>query len=281
MKRKFPLVLLCLLLVFVFTHLGNRNTTKITVHSTALQKDMHVNVYLPEGYSSSEKYPVLYLFHGKDGNEDSFMNGFFGINGVHIDKEADQLIAENKINKLIVVAPEIDNSYGVNSSASPFVKDGYDHGLYEDYILKELMPYIENHYLVLTSREGRYAGGISMGGFVAYHLAFAHPELFSKVGGHSAAVWKSQSDMPTQLSWLGKDNDELFSMANTQNISGISVYIDHGDMDHSWLSQGNAALADILTKRHVSVQSYVGRGGHNYSYWSSHAADYLMFYAGK
>ena len=28
-----------------------------------------------------------------------------------------------------------------------------------------------------------------MGGFAALHLALRHPALFSKVGGHSAALW--------------------------------------------------------------------------------------------
>jgi len=56
-------------------------------------------VYLPPGYSSSRKYPVLYLLHGIGGNENHWTQ--FG----KADSILDNLIADNKTVPMIVVMP--------------------------------------------------------------------------------------------------------------------------------------------------------------------------------
>lgn len=239
---------------------------------------MKVNIYLPKDYSTDDKYPVLYLFHGKDGNEDSFMNGFYGINGIKMDRAADELIQKGEITPLIIVSPEIDNSYGINSSETTMSKEGYNLGMYEDYILKELIPYIQDHYSVEDSRNGRFAGGISMGGFVALNLGLSYPDLFSKIGAHSAAIWKNTNELPKGLSWLAKSDGNLFEFPKKQDLTGIQVYLDYGDMDHDWLKQGNAYLNALLKSHGVKTQLHVGKGGHNYSYWKSQVKPYLLFY---
>ncbi len=94
----------------------------------------------------------------------------------------------------IIVCPDIENSYGVNSVDGPakaeIVQDGNENiilnlGQYEDYIVKEMVPFIEANYSANKKKEERYIGGFSMGGFTALHLAFTYPEKFSKVGGHA------------------------------------------------------------------------------------------------
>jgi len=56
-------------------------------------------VYLPPGYSSARKYPVLYLLHGIGGNENHWTQ--FGA----ADSILDNLIAANKAVPMIVVMP--------------------------------------------------------------------------------------------------------------------------------------------------------------------------------
>ena len=56
-------------------------------------------VYLPPGYSSARKYPVLYLLHGIGGNENHWTQ--FG----RTDAILDNLIAENKALSMIIVMP--------------------------------------------------------------------------------------------------------------------------------------------------------------------------------
>jgi enterochelin esterase-like enzyme len=63
-----------------------------------------MEVYTPPGYSKDKKYPVLYLLHGIGGNETHEWSGM-GRNQGHVAVVLDNLIADKKIEPMIVVLP--------------------------------------------------------------------------------------------------------------------------------------------------------------------------------
>ena len=69
------------------------------VHSKVTGNKRPAMVYLPPGYSATQKYPVLYLLHGIGGNENHWTQ--FG----KADSILDNLIADNKAVPMIVVMP--------------------------------------------------------------------------------------------------------------------------------------------------------------------------------
>lgn len=274
------------LIFFIVSLVGgsNKQTTKVNFYSQGLKKDMKINIYLPPGYSGKKKYPVLYVLNGKDANEESWMNGFFGINGLHIDNISDQLISEGKIKPMIIVSPEIDNSYGINSNKITVSQNGYNQGMYQDYLLKEVIPYIDSHYSTIHSRDGRYISGFSMGGFTALHDAFEYPETFSKVGTLSAAIW--EGNYPNglkELSWVypnqtAREHLDPLILAKNKKIQSVDVFLDNGDSDMNWIETTNRALYNELKQENVKVQYHVGHGGHDYGYWSTRVEDLLLFF---
>ncbi len=248
------------------------NVQKVTFYSESLGKDMKFNIYLPPGYNVKKKYPVLYLYHGYGGTENSW------IPELGMDKTADEMLSEGKIKPLIIVSPQIDNSYGFNSSSE---------GDYSDYIVKDLIQYVDNRFSTDDSKESRYIGGLSMGGWVALFNAFSHPELYSKVGGHSPAVWMDEwSNTGGLKDWIyptdeiRKQRDPLL-LAETQDLKGFSVYLDCGAVDSYKFYQGAEALNEILQSKNVKSEYHLSPGGHDDAYWMEHLRDYLMFYAGK
>jgi len=252
------------------------------MYSNALRKKMAFDIYLPQGYSATRKYPVLYALHGKDGNENSWMNGWlWGFQGVQINKKADQLIAEHRLAPLIIVSPELDNSYGINSARQTARVGDYNRGMYEDYIEKDLIRYVDAHYSTVESRTGRYIGGFSMGGFAALHSAFARGDLFSKTGGYSAALWIGPP--PTVLSWLypnqrtQRQTDPL-TIAGYKNLRDVKVFLAHGDRDP--FAQADDELYKTLKAHGVTVTDEVRPGGHTYGYWSQNVGDFLLFFGG-
>jgi enterochelin esterase-like enzyme len=252
---------------------------RITLHSPALRKNMRVDVYLPPHYDSHKKYPVLYVFHGKDGTADSWMNGPGGTNTVGIDSDATQLITTNKIHPLIIVSPELDNSYGMNTSDATMSVRGYSRGRYEDYVVKDLVPYIDQHYSTLASREGRYVGGLSMGGFVALHDSFLHPDLFSKVGVMSAALWVGGP--PEVLSWLYPTQTlqaqrDPITLAQHGVTAQLPICIIEGDSDP--FVNSDRYLYNTLKQHGDDVAYHQYPGSHNYAFWSGHASELLMFF---
>src|SRR5687767_7414897 len=72
---------------------------RIEYSSTVTNGKRTAMVYLPPGYSSARKYPVLYLLHGIGGNENHWTQ--FGA----ADSILDNLIAANKAVPMIVVMP--------------------------------------------------------------------------------------------------------------------------------------------------------------------------------
>ena len=145
-----------------------------TIHSGILGKDMNLAVYCPDGYENTN-LPVLYFLHGRSGNETL-------LQWLGIDKTADELISTGEIKPFIIVCPNLDNSRGINSSdiyREIHGKHGMVHqGRYEDYLIREVIPYIDNAFQTDNSREGRYIGGISSGGYTALHIGLRYQELF-------------------------------------------------------------------------------------------------------
>src|ERR1700742_3892750 len=80
---------------------------KRVFHSNALQRDMPYQVVLPVGYVAGEqRYPVLYLLHGWQGDETNW------IKHTHLTELAASY-------QLIIVTPRAENSWYVNSATKP------------------------------------------------------------------------------------------------------------------------------------------------------------------
>jgi pimeloyl-ACP methyl ester carboxylesterase len=134
---------------------------------------------------------VVYLLHGYTGNETTFVaedttywnffptgtdfpeNGFSGM--------LDDLISAGKLKEMIVVMPDASNKYGGSWYTNSEVI-----GNYEDYIVSDLVGYIDTHYRTIPSPDSRAIVGHSMGGYGAMKLAMKHPAVFGAVAAHGA-----------------------------------------------------------------------------------------------
>lgn len=255
----------------------------IVIKSKLLSKDMKVNIYLPLGYSRHKKYPVLYILPAGNGSQN------FCIPGLKMEKSADKLIKSKKINPLIIVSPETDNSLGLNSS-DKYIRlningNIVELGRYEDYISKELVRYIDSHYNTIASREGRYIGGMSDGGYIALRIAFRHPKEYSKVGGHSPYIpHKVPSSEIKNLYFPTKEaavSGDIYYLAQKNPISGLNIYLDAGNSDRFKLYNYCSKLNVILQSKKVKSQFHLNEGNHSSEYWKSNMDKYLIFYNEK
>lgn len=249
-----------------------------SIASAALGKAMAVAVYLPPNYSKAVRYPVLYMLHGFGGDQTAFFD-YLALN-----RTADRLIAAGAIAPLIIVTPLYDNSFGVNTTVEQEANSGGGSiGRYEDYLIKEMLPYVESRYSTAGAREQRYVGGISMGGFAALYLGLRHPELFSKIGAHSAALWdySAKDQFIGQRDWLYATptlralRDPML-LATTAAVRGLRFYLDVGSADG--LRTEDLAMLHALQTAGAQVEWHEGPGGHDATYWRSQLESYLYFY---
>ena len=255
----------------------------VTFHSEALDQEMALNVYLPPSYDGEQAFPVLYMLHGFTGSQNDWVP-YLGA-----DKTADQLIKAGDIDPVIIVSIQYNNSYGLNTSDRTELPcpQCMHNGRYQDYLSQDVIRYIDSNYKTNATKEARYIGGLSMGGFAALYTAFTNPELFSKVGGHSPAVWLDDWTMAMGLDQWLYPNEEVrkqrdpIELAKTNELTGLSVYLDCGDDDSYRFFEGAELLNKTLQAEGVPSEFHLNDGAHDVAYWSGQLENYLKFYAGK
>ena len=196
---------------------GTGRVERVMLFSGALGIHKNVNVYLPPGYGAEEEYyPVVYLFRG---HEREWLNREEdgSRKGRNIQDIAEQLYAEGRMGKMILVMPGLssdDNTVpglGVNfvQVAAAGGKSGLGSGRFEDFLVQEVIPYIDAHYRTIPSRTQRGVDGFSLGGYTAMMLITKHPELFCSAGAYDGTMMWLDLDDPRREgslddnTWLG------------------------------------------------------------------------------
>ncbi len=252
------------------------DTEVIKIFSKCLNKEMNIAIYVPKEYRNIN-LPVLYFLHGRSGSEEILK--FF-----NMDTLASSLIEDGIIKPMIIVCPNMDNSRGINSSIDYKEVNGkygtVNLGLYEDYLINEVIPYIDSNYNTIKSREARYIGGISSGGYTALSNGLRHQDLFSKIGGHMPAIDLSYEDedecyFDSVDMWNKYDPIRL---AKESDIKNMSIYLDDGNNDEGKFYIACEELYNILKEKNVDVEFNIFEGHHNAEYVMSNLKKYLEFY---
>lgn len=127
------------------------------------------NIILPGDYATSaRRFPVLYLLHGFGGHYSDWC-------------ERTHIVDYAKPYEEIIVMPEGENGWYVNNYTNPKMQ-------WENYMIEDLIPYVDAHYRTVTLREGRAIAGLSMGGYGAMFLGLKHHEMFAAVASLSGVV---------------------------------------------------------------------------------------------
>src|ERR1700676_2926154 len=146
-----------------------------SVPSKILGYDVPFCVLLPPSYDAdaAKRYPVVYFLHGIGDNEQVLLNS----GGLLMVQD---LRDQKRIGDFLIVTPAAGRSFYINS------RDG--HVRYEDFFIREFIPYIESHYRIRVGRRARGIAGVSMGGYGALRFAFKYPQMFAAVSVNSAAL---------------------------------------------------------------------------------------------
>ncbi|GAB4013107.1 alpha/beta hydrolase-fold protein [Spirosoma migulaei] len=159
-----------------------------SLYSVPLNRIVHLDILLPPGYHASTKtYPILYLNDGQD------------LGRLKMTAILDSLYQKRAIQPFVLVAIHAGDriqEYGTAAQAD-YMNRGSKAGLYTDFVLTELIPYIKKQYAVSTNPAQAVFAGFSLGGLSAFDIVFHHPDRFSRAGVFSGSFWwrsKSTAD---------------------------------------------------------------------------------------
>jgi enterochelin esterase family protein len=148
-------------------------------------------VYLPPSYESdsSRRFPVVYALTGFTGRGQMLLNAqAFTPN---LAERMDRLINQGIIAEMIVVMPDCFTRFGgsqyINSTAT---------GRYEDYLVSEIVPFVDTRFRTRAEASGRALLGKSSGGYGALVQAMRHADLFGAAASHSGDCYFEYCYLP-------------------------------------------------------------------------------------
>jgi enterochelin esterase-like enzyme len=121
--------------------------------------------------------------------------------------------------------------------------------LYEQYLLKEVMPFVEGKYRTAAGRQNRAIMGLSMGGGQALQIAMNHLDQFGSLGVFGSGI--TRADFEKRF----KTPDKPLALA----------FVGIGKLDAAL--ERAKQLSETLTAHGVKTTYYETDGGHTYPVW--------------
>ncbi len=133
--------------------------------------ERRISVWLPKGYDGGRRrYPVIYLLPNLFDTDATF----FAQYNAHT--VFDQAVDRGVIGEVIVVSADFSTPLGsslyVNSPVT---------GDWEDFMVRNLVPYVDGRYRTLATSASRGLLGDRMGGHGAIRFGMKHPEVFGTI----------------------------------------------------------------------------------------------------
>jgi enterochelin esterase-like enzyme len=240
-------------------------------YSTALGRHRRMHIYTPPGYESGKKkYPVFYLLHGAMDCDDSWST--VGRAGFILDN----LIAAKKAKPMIVVMPAGHTSAtfsmggGTGATIDEFSRD----------FVKDIMPYVEANYRVLTDRRSRAMAGLSMGGMQTLNISMSDLAKFSYIGVFSSGIFGSApKPTPTGAAAPAPAPSADWEKEHLAMLDNASL---KKDLKLLWFATGaddflvntTKATIEMLKKHGFSPVYKESSGGHTWINWREYLNEF-------
>jgi enterochelin esterase-like enzyme len=236
----------------------------------------NVDVWLPQGYTTKNKYAVLYMHDGK-GLFDSAITGNKQEWG--IDETMTQLIKEGKIKDCIVVGiwngekfrhseyypqkpfealsqKQQDSLYQFGFGRNRTFAAPVQSNNYLKFLVLELKPFIDKNYSTLKDRANTFVAGSSMGGLISLYAICEYPDVF---GGAACISTHWPGVLPEKTNLI--PNTFFNYMATAfPDAKKHKLYFDYGSKMYDFFYKPHQLKADSLFKtKGFTNENYLSR----------------------
>jgi enterochelin esterase family protein len=265
--------------LFEVNDVPHGSVTKVWYHSPILGLTRRMYVYTPAGYEDSkEKYPVLYLLHGGGGDEDAWTS--LG----RANYILDNLIAQGKAKPMIVVMTNGNatqtaalTDWSRKTEAAQQVTGPFAAGneqevvnsttMFPNSLVKDVIPYVEQHFRVIANSENRAIAGLSMGCMQTQIISMTNPGLFQYIGCFSLGIhFNDQFAIISNKILIPAYDNNLKTMKNKL------FYIGCGKDD--FVYEGVQTLRKKLDEHGFKYIYNETSGGHTWANWRTYLSDF-------
>lgn len=263
----------------------------------------NIDIWLPEGYSSSTKYAVLYMHDGQMLYDPAQS---WNKQAWDIDNVASDLLSKNEVKDFIVVGiwnggqtrhqdyfpqkpfeqlPQAEKDTVIAQlQRAGRTKEVFQpqSDNYLQFLVKELKPYIDKKYSVKTNRENTFIAGSSMGGLISLYAICEYPKIFGGaacLSTHWVGTFTLENN-PVPDSFIKYLNEKL------PNPKKNKIYFDCGDQTLDALYPIIQLKADSLMKIKGYtddnwITKYFPGDDHSEKSWNKRLNFPLVFLLGK
>ena len=252
-----------------------------SVPSAYLNREVHITLIYPKNIS--QNLSVLIFNDGQDFNE------------LAIYSSISTLLSQNQIQPFMCVGIHANQErlqeYGTASQAD-YKKRGSKAKQHNDFIIKELLPYLKKKYLI--KNKGNVIAGLSLGGLSAMDIGWNNAKEFSKIGVFSGSFWWRQK---SEAEGYTDENDRIMHnivRAGTYK-KGMEFWFEAGTNDEKSDRNNNGiidAIDDTLdlmkeleekgyqTNKDLIYREIEG-GEHNQNTWKKVLPEFLVWAFGR
>lgn len=236
-----------------------------TYDSQAMGGKRTYGVCLPPGYDQNpnQRYPVVFLLHGGDGDQTDWFNPEKGA----ALKTLEQLYATGNLPPSIIITPDGNDLRGKNSKFDPEYFDG-PNGKVGTAIGDELVQLVASRYRTLPNPNFWAIGGLSSGAWGAFNIGLRHLNHFSILFSHSGYFVDESGAQNSPMKYI----KTLSPQAREQ----LRIYLDAGVEDREFFNQTKKFHA-LLNQLQIRNEFRPFPGTHSWRYWRQHLADSLTF----
>ncbi len=256
------------------------------IYSHALYSNISFNISIPtptsgdkvnyatlaRDFGYEEGLPVAFLLHGMYGDANSWLR-FSNVDRYAQDR------------RIAIVTCSAGNSFYQNMAKGQ---------AWETFFTKELPAYVRTLFPISSRREDTFIGGFSMGGYGAWHLGLAAPEVFSKTASMSGALdivsllkdrnnvpspaafhWDAIFDDPDKVEGSGSD---LLAQFRKCKEAGCVPEMYQACGTEDFLYQMNLSVRDRLRAQGCDLTWNEGPGAHDWNFWDREIGNVLNWF---
>ncbi len=251
------------------------NVSAHGMFSKLLDQQFCFLVVMPKsGFHPGRSYRTLVLLHGLGGTPMDW------INVAKFHQNAQELMAEGRIQPFITIIPAGENGYWTDWA------DGKH--LYARLVVEEYIQAAEDLFPLLQGAEHRAIAGISMGGFGALSIALSRPDVFGFVAALSPTdmelALKSTPRRTLYLDVVGRPADQkALARVNPWHLvqsgagSTQTFSLVYGSREAPKFSDGTKRLFKAMRgmKQRVQLRE-VPRAVHSWATWSGETQEWWL-----